>query len=363
MVWIHGGGFATGSSSEARYNPRDLLERSHRMNQPFIFVSLNYRLQVLGFSAAAPEPGPPPEAPHIPVGPPSELDLNVGLKDQLLAMEWVHNEIFNWGGDPDKVTLVGHSAGAISIGLHQLYSPPELFRGAFMLSGAPTSFPVPFPHDAAARTIYPLVDSTGCPGPVSRPNGGPPSSTALLDCLRSLPLADLMEGAQYLFDLTPINGYFPWYPVLEGEWEGTWLDIRPSDRIVRGTFSKVPVVMGGVRDEGTRFTSPDIESEDDVKEVIHWAFEFTFGAIQTILEPLWKLYPDNPTVGSPYQTGNETNFIANLDPNGPGLRAWPHYGMDRRTLHLGRHNITITHDNARLEAMHFINDNNPLFAR
>lgn len=37
--------------------------------------------------------------------------------------------------------------------------------------------------------------------------------------------------------------------------------------------------------------------------------------------------------------------------------------MDRRTLHLGRHNITITHDNARLEAMHFINDNNPLFAR
>ena len=69
-----------------------------------------------------------------------------------------------------------------------------------------------------------------------------------------------MQAAQLLFDLAPGNskalgaraGSFPWYPALEGEWNGSWLDVRPSDRIVRGTFSKVPVVMGSVVDEGTR---------------------------------------------------------------------------------------------------------------
>lgn len=69
-----------------------------------------------------------------------------------------------------------------------------------------------------------------------------------------------METAKVLFDQSPGNqratgskaGMFPWYPTLEGDWEGSWLDVRPSDRIVRGTFSKVPVVMGSVVDEGTR---------------------------------------------------------------------------------------------------------------
>ena len=84
-----------------------------------------------------------------------------------------------------------------------------------------------------------------------------------------MPLPDLMRAAEGFFDRAPTNGYFPWYPVLEGEWEGSWLDIRPSDHIVRGTFSKVPVVMGSVRDEGTRFTSPNTASEDDIWHALH----------------------------------------------------------------------------------------------
>lgn len=61
------------------------------------------------------------------------LDWNVGLKDQIVAFEWVQREIAAWGGDPSKVTLVGHSAGAFSIGLHQIYSPAHLFRGGAWL--------------------------------------------------------------------------------------------------------------------------------------------------------------------------------------------------------------------------------------
>lgn len=104
---------------------------------PLIFLgaTFSYRLHALGFSASPPIPGPPPFPPHVPIGRPVDLDLNVGFKDQIEALQWIRREIEHWGGDKEKVTLMGHSAGAISVGLHQLYSPPDLFRGgAYFLS-------------------------------------------------------------------------------------------------------------------------------------------------------------------------------------------------------------------------------------
>lgn len=61
-----------------------------------------------------------------------------------------------------------------------------------------------------------------------------------------------MRATKVLSDRSPTNGYFPWYPVFEGEWSGSWLNLRPSDRLVRGTYSRIPVVLGSVVDEGTR---------------------------------------------------------------------------------------------------------------
>ncbi|KAK4047500.1 hypothetical protein OIV83_005413 [Microbotryomycetes sp. JL201] len=449
MVWIHGGafarclgqgfrsltmvisagGFVSGSSNEEKYDPSDLLQRAIDNNQPIVFVSINYRLGALGFSATPPQPGDPPTPPHIPVRPPDDLDLNVGLKDQLEALHWINREIQNFGGDPNKVTLVGHSAGAMSVGLHQLYSPSHLFRGVFLLSGAPTS---------------------QCPSPEQQ-EYGPPSNSKLLDCLRQLDLGDFMKATKVLSDRSPTNGWFPWYPVLEGEWEGSWLNVRPSERIVRGTYSKVPVVMGTTLDEGTRFTSPLVTSQNDIKESLRGIFDFTFGAVEDLLEPIWEFYPDDPVVGSPFYTGSEMfnlsssykrqsalvgdllfqaprrhflretpkdlgepgwnylftepragaephmgsqhaadlehwfahpnstdkemhhlsrhmssyliNFVANLDPNGPGLKHWPMYGTERLTMQFQRFNETVVRDNDRLEAMRFININNPMFAR
>lgn len=195
MFWIHGGGFVGGTSAEDKYDPRDLMKRGLDLDEPFVFVSIkcvpislslllarlpsgpdapnsilsshSYRLGAFGFTSSPPEPAAPPTAPHIPTRAPSELDLNVGLKDQLLALKWVQANIEQFGGDKSKVTMVGHSAGAMSVGLHQLYSsgmglfragasrrpspsPPARFAravaddgqrllAAFMLSGAPTS--------------------------------------------------------------------------------------------------------------------------------------------------------------------------------------------------------------------------------
>ncbi|GAA5864558.1 hypothetical protein JCM3774_005165 [Rhodotorula dairenensis] len=459
MVWIHGGGFVGGSSDEPNYHPRELLDRAIDLDQPFVFTSINYRLGALGLTASPPEPGAHPTAPHIPTRPASELDLNVAFKDQLLALEWVRDHIAEFGGDPDKVVLVGHSAGAMSVGLHQLYSGDRgLFRGAFMLSGAPTSFPVPWPHDAAARTLHPLPGPAQCPSPVQRENG-PPQNVELLKCLRALPIDKLYAATRVLTDDSPANAWFPYYPVLEGEWEPekeggprAWLDVRPSERITRGSYAKVPVVMGSVDDEGTRFIRPDIaEGQDEFLEVVKDIFDFTYGAVEELLEPILAYYPPDPKVGSPFFTGPETfglssnykrlssfvgdilfqaprrhflretpkdfgedswnylyrepragaqarlgiqhgadlpawfghpdesdeamlqlswdmtgyliNFVHKLDPNGPGLPRWPKFGMDRLTLQFQRDNTTVIDDSDRLEAMRFLNVNNPIFAR
>lgn len=112
-----------------------------------------------------------------------------------------------------------------------------------------------------------------------------------------------------------------------------WLDVRPSERITRGNYAKIPVVMGSVDDEGTRFIRPDIaEGENEFLEVVKgsssgWTraapssqlllplmhlltqtdiFDFTYGAVEELLEPILAYYPPDPKVGSPFFTGPET---------------------------------------------------------
>ena len=114
MVWIHGGALTRGSSAVPVYDGRSFARDG------LVFVSLNYRLGVEGYGLF-------PDAP-----------ANPGLRDQLAALEWVRDAIAGFGGDPDRVTVFGESAGAISIGA-LLASPyaQGLFRRAALQSGPP----------------------------------------------------------------------------------------------------------------------------------------------------------------------------------------------------------------------------------
>ncbi|GHH80881.1 carboxylesterase/lipase family protein [Streptomyces capitiformicae] len=114
MVWIHGGALTRGSSAVPVY------DGSRFAHDGVVFVSLNYRLGVEGYGLF-------PDAPP-----------NNGLRDQLAALEWVRESIAEFGGDPDRVTVAGQSAGAISIGA--LLAAPRargLFRRAVLQSGPP----------------------------------------------------------------------------------------------------------------------------------------------------------------------------------------------------------------------------------
>lgn len=121
MVWIHGGGFTTGAGSWVVYNGRSLSTRGD-----VVVVTINYRLGALGFLNLN----------EVTKGK-IQATGNEGLLDQILALEWVRDNISRFGGDPNNVTIFGESAGAMSVGM--LLAIPKargLFHRAILESGA-----------------------------------------------------------------------------------------------------------------------------------------------------------------------------------------------------------------------------------
>ncbi|KPI95888.1 Esterase FE4 [Papilio xuthus] len=117
MFYIHGGGLTIGSGNDSMYGPEFLVRHG------VVLVTINYRLEVLGFLCLDTE----------------EVPGNAGMKDQVMALKWVNDNIANFGGDPKNITIFGNSYGAISVNFH-LISPMSkgLFQRAIIQSGSLT---------------------------------------------------------------------------------------------------------------------------------------------------------------------------------------------------------------------------------
>ena len=100
MVWIHEGAFVVGNGSSVRAGAGYLLDKD------IVLVTFNYRLGMFGFFTTGDSAAPG----------------NFGLKDQVLALKWVQENIKVFGGDPKRVTIFGESAGGVSVSLHALSS-------------------------------------------------------------------------------------------------------------------------------------------------------------------------------------------------------------------------------------------------
>lgn len=125
MVWIHGGAFVAGGTGIELFDCTKLVKE----NPDVIFVTIAYRLSVLGFLHLS----------HLPDGKDYPDAQNLGLLDQLMALKWVHENIAGFGGDPDNVTIWGKSAGAASVTMQPLIKgSQQYFKKVIAQSGAPS---------------------------------------------------------------------------------------------------------------------------------------------------------------------------------------------------------------------------------
>lgn len=239
MVWIHGGGFTSGTGAGLLYRGGDLVRHGD-----VVVVTVNYRLGALGFLGhpALVEGSPAPEA----VG-------NWGLLDQVAALRWVRDHIAGFGGDPGNVTIFGESAGGMSISaLLGAPSARGLFHRAIIQSGPP------YTHSLAraGRAAEDLAKGLGI-GEITRA------------VLESVPAADLVAVTQALQNRTPPPGELPlpFLPVVDG----AFLPRRPEEAVAAGEMAEVPLLVGTNRDELTFFGLGDPELADmDDEGLARW---------------------------------------------------------------------------------------------
>ncbi|XP_044251385.1 esterase B1 isoform X1 [Drosophila takahashii] len=225
MVWLHGGGFSFGSGNSFLYGPDYLVA------EDIVLVTLNYRLGPLGFLTAGPDaPG------------------NQGLKDQVLALKWVRDNIAAFGGDPSQVTVFGESAGASSVQL-LLLSPQAngLFQRAISQSGSALN-----PWSMAASSSQRAARLAANLGYVGANN-----TEDILDFLRRVPAMKLVEAAPTTITAEDQrnNIGLPFVPVVEGYWnqdsqeeqflEQPFLTQHPSDMYHSQNFNSDVAYMTG----------------------------------------------------------------------------------------------------------------------
>jgi para-nitrobenzyl esterase len=257
IVWLHTGSFVAASANFASHNGKRLAEETGA-----IVVAPNYRLGPFGFlvhaALDAEDPGHPSSG-------------NYGLMDQRAALQWVQDNIASFGGDAQRVTLAGTSAGADSVGLHMV-SPASarLFQRAIIESGTPT---IRWPtHDEGLSRGDAVAAALGCTDPAS-----------VLSCMRSKPSAAVLQalplGSQQPLELT--NRAF-WLPVVDG----IEIPDQPRWLFASGLFNHVPTILGTNRDEGWGFVLRSFPSGADVMQYEDW-IDTEFGADAALLRALY----------------------------------------------------------------------------
>jgi para-nitrobenzyl esterase len=218
MVWVHGGGLTRGSGSARNYDGEELAR------QGVVLVTINYRLGVFGFLA---HPDLTRESAHHSSG-------NYGFLDQVAALEWVHGNIARFGGDPNRVTIFGESAGSWSVNL--LMATPlakGLFQRVIAESGA----------NFGPLQKLPAAEQAGASFARSMGAGS-------LSALRAKSAADLLAAP----------GPFPG-TVFLGNVDGWVLPEEVRAIFAAGKQNDVPLLLGSNADEGTAFASPSMTPE------------------------------------------------------------------------------------------------------
>lgn len=204
LVWIHGGGFVIGSGSDTQFDGVGYATRGD-----LVYVTINYRLGGFGYLRNDRDPA----------------SANLGVLDQIAALQWIQDNIAAFGGDPQNVTLMGESAGGMSISV--LLGTPRaagLFHKAIVQSGGVK--PV-FAPDEPAHVVKRMLDTAGVEN---------------VEALMSLSTDAFNAACQLvaLIEDDPILGGMPFHPAIDG----LVLPVHPLDNLRR-----IPTLVGTCADE------------------------------------------------------------------------------------------------------------------
>ncbi|XP_049855152.1 juvenile hormone esterase-like [Schistocerca gregaria] len=219
IVYIHGGGYTSGHAGSEWVNPQ------YFMLKDVVVVTVAYRLGVFGFLCTGDE----------------QALANLGLRDQALALRWVRAHGPAFGGAADRVTLMGHDAGAASVHLHMLAPASRgLFSRAISQSGVWLDWwlGAQQPRQAAA-TVRALAALLGC-------YWEPPS---LMPCLRRKPVRQLFNAtAQFQFwSIEPLSLF---RPCVDAATASPFLPVDPLQLLEDGQVASVPWLLGVTSDQG-----------------------------------------------------------------------------------------------------------------
>jgi carboxylesterase type B len=217
LVHFHGGAFIMGGGASYFFGPDYLL------NEDVILVTFNYRLGAFGFLGTEDN---------------ESTKGNQGLKDQILVLRWVKENIEKFGGDPGKVTLFGEDSGAASASILAM-SPlaKDLFHGVIALSGNAlcdqyiNSNPMEAAQELATRFECANIEK----------------GADIIDCLQRQTQQDIVSKANDMFMFFSFPRWF--VPNVDGD----VLPDKPETLLKEGKFSKVPFIVGQTKDEGAFF--------------------------------------------------------------------------------------------------------------
>ncbi|HTQ16207.1 carboxylesterase/lipase family protein [Mycobacterium sp.] len=217
LVWLHGGAYILGSGSQSLYDGRALAG-----DGGVVVVTINYRIGALGFVDLSSFD--------------ARFDSNIGLRDVLAALGWVRDNISAFGGDPERVTLFGESAGAgIVTTLLGVPAAAGLFAGAIAQSSPATSV---YDRDSAQRVATAVLEELEL-------------TASEVQRLRDVPAAAIVTAANDVFNEVPVRnpGRLALVPIVDGE----LLSDYPVKLAQQGRTHPVPLIIGTNKHEATLF--------------------------------------------------------------------------------------------------------------
>jgi para-nitrobenzyl esterase len=366
IVWIYGGGFNAGATSNELYDGANFAKRG------VVFVSISYRVGPFGFLAT---PELSKESGHG--------SGAYGLMDQIAGLKWVQANVARFGGDPSKVTILGHSAGGYAVSMLAASTQAKgLFRAVISESGANFAPPQNQPFAGSSFQSLKLAETNG---------------QAWLESLGAKTLAEARALPAATVEKAQRNPGAPrfWPPV-----DGYVLTADQVTLYKARKFNDTPILVGDVSDEaaafGRRTVDPaafeaavrkdygshadailaayghasDAQATRSIYQLssdttFNWG-QYTWSRMETTYgkHKAWMYWFDKPSAANPNGSGHGqevayvfgnlgiggrtqptdadralsaqmqtywVNFAANLDPNGAGLPVWPAFTPDKPT--------------------------------